>query len=235
MTKLQPGTVVEVLENRGDWCKIAAKGRIGFVQTQYLVMEAGDPVPTPTPRPQGMDVRRVKTTTGGLNLRKAPDVNAVVLKVIPKDQLVQVLTPGNMWCQVVYQGMEGYVMTKYLTAEAAPAETSSPMPTETNTPEKSPAEATTPTPTETVTVMPTAPALAPVPTAQPETTATPTFVPEAPPMETEAPPPPPPTEAPKPTALPMDATLRRVENCTGRVRSEDGLMCVYVACSIEVA
>ena len=53
-------------------------------------------------------------TADGLNLRAAPSTDAAIRVVIPSDAFLLVEGTADNWCKVLYQGMEGYVCSDYL-------------------------------------------------------------------------------------------------------------------------
>lgn len=62
---------------------------------------------------------QAKVIGGALNLRKAPSTSADRIDQIPDGTIVTVVEEEPDWCKVVYDGREGYVMSKWL-AEAKP-------------------------------------------------------------------------------------------------------------------
>ena len=79
------------------------------------------PVPTASPaQPDGVSAR-VTTPGGSLNLRQSPGSSAKVLRTIPQNDMVAVLERGAEWCRTAYEGVSGYVMTRYLSFGGAPA------------------------------------------------------------------------------------------------------------------
>ena len=153
--------VIPIL-SRGDvWCRTSYEGVTGYVMTSFLTFLSGasapvaSPTAAPTAAPQpaspapasGVQYARVTTVSGSLNLRVSPRDTARVLRTIPQNDLVIVLVPSGTWCQVTYNGMTGYVMSKFLTflgelplQSAAPA-SAAPAPTPTHAPTAVPAPA----------------------------------------------------------------------------------------------
>ncbi len=81
--------------------------------------------PTQAPQYDGETTATVATTGGSLNLRQSPNSAARVVTTIPNGDQVIVLERGTGWAAVVYEGVSGYVMVRYLsfgghTATAAP-------------------------------------------------------------------------------------------------------------------
>ena len=117
---------VPVLEKGALWCRVSYGGDTGYVMAQYLTFPGGEPVPQTTeapqstPAPSSSTSARVTTPGGSLNLRLSPSATARVLRTVPQNDMVLVLENGADWCRVVYEGVTGYVMTKYLSFGAAP-------------------------------------------------------------------------------------------------------------------
>lgn len=127
LTVVPNGQPVRVLSNDGSWCRVAYGSYEGYMTTRYLRFEsdAGSDapiVPTPTPEPvlppaepeENVLTAVVQTTSGSLNLRSADSKNSPVLTTIPRGASVIVTERGDTWCAVRYDGVSGYVMTKYL-------------------------------------------------------------------------------------------------------------------------
>lgn len=55
-----------------------------------------------------------RVSGGKLNMREKPDKSAKLIMKIPDGATVTIDSYGDTWCHVVYNGKEGYVMTKYL-------------------------------------------------------------------------------------------------------------------------
>lgn len=117
------GTLLPIYERRGDWCKTAYGGDTGYVMARFLTFqgEAVPDAPTPAPQPAATsgETARVATPSGSLNLRASARDTAQVLRTIPQGDMVAVLQRGSDWCQVVYSGTTGYVMTRYLSFDAS--------------------------------------------------------------------------------------------------------------------
>lgn len=120
------GAALTVVARGSTWSQVVYQGALGFVMSQYLVFgsAAAAPVstPTPTPTPKPVSVPSgaaltgyVNTSNGGsLNLRKTASDRAGVLGTIPNGAALTVTGKGDAWCAVIYNGMSGYVMTKFL-------------------------------------------------------------------------------------------------------------------------
>ena len=119
---------IEILRYEGDWCFARYKNRSGYVMTKYLTLGSGvkktasataTPRITATPKAQGQKngkskSAQVSTAKGGLNLRQAASSRAARILIIPQNATVQVISAGDRWTEVSYNGKTGYVMTQFL-------------------------------------------------------------------------------------------------------------------------
>ncbi len=135
------GAWVTVNAKGTTWSFVSYNGQSGYVMNQFLsfglsaptVIPTVAPTAAPTYIPNGATAY-VATVSGSLNLRQSPDSSAKVLLKIPNGMPVQLLSRGNEWCAVVYEGTSGYVMTSFLrftnaSITVTPAATPTPAPT----------------------------------------------------------------------------------------------------------
>ena len=119
-------TLLSVYEKGTKWCKVLYDGAVGYVLTSYLNFSVASATATPTPTPtatvppsvSGLSAT-VKTSGGTLTLRKSQSTSAAALKYIPNKTVISVLATGDKWCQAVYDGATGYVLTSYLVFSGA--------------------------------------------------------------------------------------------------------------------
>lgn len=201
---------VEVLSQEGSWRRIIYEGVTGYVQAKFLTNVQPD-LPTAQPTPSRA---WVVTPSGSLNLRETPSTDARVLLGIPQGAEVETLRTTGSWTQVRYQGITGYVQSKFLAEIPAM-----------NTPTAAPV---TPTPvpgTPAPTTMPGEPST-PLPTTEPAPSPSPSPMPTAEPA---------PSPTPIPTAVPaptLDPSLRPVANLFAA--SGDGNVSIYPGCDTSV-
>lgn len=101
------GVRFEVIEPGETWTKVygAATGNIGYFMTRYLTLSGVSATPT----------KQVQNNGSYVNLRSAPNTqSSTVYAQVPSGASVTVLTPGDTWTQVRYNGTEGYMMTAFL-------------------------------------------------------------------------------------------------------------------------
>ena len=144
------GAWVTVTARGNTWCQVSFSGVTGYVMTQYLSFGVSQPTAAPyvypTAAPTAQPVNTyippfsnagtawVSTSSGSLNLREAPDSQARVIATIPYGMQLTVLSRGVVWCTVVYNGMQGFVMTSFLRFPDAVSPTPTPAPTRTPAP-----------------------------------------------------------------------------------------------------
>lgn len=136
------GAEVAVLAYGEPWCAIAYLDAEGYVMTSFLRFEIGEtaepeqppssdlaePEQPPASKPSEPDEPAssraeagwVSTASGSLNLREAPVKNARILAQMPRMAQVTLLEQGSEWSRVLYQGVEGFAMTRYLTVGNPP-------------------------------------------------------------------------------------------------------------------
>ncbi len=144
------GTIVRVLSRSGQWARVEAEGRTGYVVASFLQALDNEPTPAPTetdspavtpPPDTGTGSTAVVYTEnrGSLNHRAQGRSGSTIIGTIPFGGSVNVLSKGATWCEVSYQGRSGWVMTSFLRFEQsgepdpkpseAPEETTEPSPT----------------------------------------------------------------------------------------------------------
>lgn len=100
--KLKAGSVVLVLEKGGKYTKVLGEGKVGYVITSALTLT--DPV----------EDGEEQTASRKLTLRLEAKAKGRSLTTIPKGTVLTVLATEGKWALVEYDGLAGYVETKYL-------------------------------------------------------------------------------------------------------------------------
>jgi spore germination cell wall hydrolase CwlJ-like protein len=165
------------------------------------------PTPSPTPAPTETPMTEVKNVSGyvncnGVNFRKEASTDSEVLDTFQRGVIVTITGKNDEWYRLLIDGVEGYIVKKFISIGEfkTPSPEPTPSPTPKPTPSPTPKPTPTPTPKPTKTPKPTA-TPTPKPTKTPKPTATPTPKPTKTPKPT-ATPTPKPTKTPKPTATP---------------------------------
>lgn len=112
------GTVVQVLEKGTTWTKVSVGGVVGYMMTQHLKF---NDTPSPTPAPVGRAVVNNPPPNTRLNLRAGQSTSSAVLGSFHNGTVVDVLEYGAVWTKVRVNGIEGYMMTQYLSFNMDPA------------------------------------------------------------------------------------------------------------------
>ena len=108
---LDPGTSVEVLDHDpAGWSKVTVGGISGYIKSEYLTVPAGVE-------------SAVFETTGGVNFRSAPSLDADIITAVPAGTGVNVLehNPAG-WSRVRFDGTVGYMKSEFLALSAIGAE-----------------------------------------------------------------------------------------------------------------
>lgn len=98
--KLYNGDSLVITGQDGDWYRIEANGKTGYVYGSYVNI-TGDIT--------------YKQTTDNLNFRTGASTSYSSMGLIPKGTTVQVLSISNGWAKVYYSGKIGYCSNTYLT------------------------------------------------------------------------------------------------------------------------
>lgn len=108
VTVIPRGATVNVLSYGTTWSYVNYRGYTGYVMTGFLSYTgSSNPV---------VSTRALVTASGkGLNLRSYASTSAAVLTVIPPMSEVSILSRGDSWTRVRWQGYTGYAMSSYLT------------------------------------------------------------------------------------------------------------------------
>lgn len=105
LAQLSAETRLDVMQQGLTWCKVFTNtGITGYVQTQYITLFNLPSTPT----------KQVVNGNTYVNLRSGAGSNYQVLRQVWSGSTVTVLTPGDVWTQVQYEGTTGYMMTRYL-------------------------------------------------------------------------------------------------------------------------
>ncbi|MDD3336543.1 MAG: SH3 domain-containing protein [Eubacteriales bacterium] len=104
---LAKGDSVQVTDKGSDWCAAVYEQVSGYIPTAYLSFSGGEAASV------GKAV--VTTVSGSLNLRAQATAGSQVLTTIPRNTEIDVTSIGGVWCGVRYNGINGYVMSSFLT------------------------------------------------------------------------------------------------------------------------
>lgn len=103
-----------ILDRRDGWTKIQSGNIIGWASDEYLLF--GEDALT-LANDVGKMIATVDTET--LRVRKEPGVEAEVYGLLPKGEIVEVITQdeGSGWVCIDYDGVDGYVSAEYVVTD----------------------------------------------------------------------------------------------------------------------
>lgn len=122
------GTKVQVLSRSGAWAQVKVGDQQGFMMLKFLAAPGSASVipekeKSPLPQPDtgvkeeatALVSARITHPRGSfVNLRTGPHTDYRVLAQMPHGAQVQILSRGEYWSRILYQGQEGYAVTRYL-------------------------------------------------------------------------------------------------------------------------
>jgi mannosyl-glycoprotein endo-beta-N-acetylglucosaminidase len=111
LASIPNGTRVRILTHGGSWCKVQIGNLIGYMATQYLVFDGGNPHFDSKPN---YGSKNASVGSSGANLRRAPSVNSGVITQLRFGTSVQVLGVGTEWVRVNANGVNGYIKADLL-------------------------------------------------------------------------------------------------------------------------
>ncbi len=100
------GVRFHVIAPGETWCKVygSATGNIGYMMTRYLTLKNTDSI-----------YKTIQNGNTYVNFRSKPSkTGSTIYQRLFTGTPVTVLTPGDEWTQVRYNGQTGYVMTQFL-------------------------------------------------------------------------------------------------------------------------
>ena len=114
------GTQVSMISHSGGWAYvITPDGRYGYMMRKFLSYTAS--ASTPTTPPSSSTVRTGEYATVAqaknsyVNLRSYESITSYnVIAQVPSGTVVLVLAAGDVWCQIQYGTMTGYMLTAFL-------------------------------------------------------------------------------------------------------------------------
>ncbi|MBQ8232373.1 MAG: cell wall hydrolase [Lachnospiraceae bacterium] len=101
-----------ILERKDGWTRLQSGNVIGWAKDEYLLF--------------GDDAEALANSVGkmiaqmsdALRVRKEPSKSAEVLGILPKGEIVEVVSSGeDGWVCIDYEGNDGYVMEEYITLD----------------------------------------------------------------------------------------------------------------------
>ena len=106
--KLNDGDHLKMLEAKGEWYKVEAKGKVGWVAS-WLTRTVKTSNTEATVRAS------VLSNVDRLNLRLEPSLSSTVLSQLQRGQTALYIKETNNWVQVEYENQIGWVSKQYVT------------------------------------------------------------------------------------------------------------------------
>ena len=119
--RFRHGTKVEILNSTKyrNWAKVRAGGKVGYMYKAYLSAFTSDGNNSSSSSGDSSEVSGatmyVRSSNGGpVNLRRRASTKTSLMARMPVGSKVTVISSGSVWTRVLYDGKDGWVMTKFL-------------------------------------------------------------------------------------------------------------------------
>ncbi len=112
ISSMPKGAVLCVFDVSGSWAHVQYGGQKGYASTDFLRMCYEWPGNISSSA--SVATVQIPSGSGSVNLRKTASTTGALLTTVAHGQTVQVLTNDGSWCQVSWQGYNGYIMTSFL-------------------------------------------------------------------------------------------------------------------------
>jgi probable enterotoxin D len=121
---LRNDTEVDIKGQQGDWYKIAASGKEGYVSSKYIQITSTQVTTTPTANlssnttAQTYKIGRVINVSTNLNVRQSASTSSLVVGYLLNNTTVSVKSQSNGWYQIEFStstgAKQGYVKAEYI-------------------------------------------------------------------------------------------------------------------------
>ncbi len=103
------GTQVSIIGESGDFYKVKVAGKTGYMMKKFIRTTSSTQTPFTAKlvNPNGNSI---------VNFRKAPGLNAQIIKAHPVGTEITVLEMGDVWCKAEIDGVTGYVSRYFFKA-----------------------------------------------------------------------------------------------------------------------
>ena len=104
---LSRNTYITLISKSGDWYYVEyADGKYGYCHSNYIKLDSGK-------------TATVKTSSTSLNVRSGAGTNYAIKDLLPKGEIVIILSTANGWSKILYNGNQtGFVSSQYLSTSA---------------------------------------------------------------------------------------------------------------------
>lgn len=128
LAKISKGTQVTLVNKGSEWSKVKYATYTGYIKNDYLnfggTSSSGTSSSGSSSGGSAASGEQLAVTSN-VNLRKGPATSYESLGTIPSGTKVTVLEKGSSWSRVVYNGVEGYISSSFLSDPSASTATNS--------------------------------------------------------------------------------------------------------------
>ncbi len=108
---------VEVVSNTNGWSYVKIGTESGWVRTENIQNKEVTEN-TSNPKNNSSSQKTVYISGSSVNFRKTPSTSGEVITSLPRNTKVTLITKGEGWSEVKYNGDTGYVSTEYISEKA---------------------------------------------------------------------------------------------------------------------
>ena len=126
------GAILSVFSKENGWAYIQYGSLTAYASTNFLTFYASYPTAVSNPD-ENLATVTLSDAAQTVNMRKSASLNAEILNTLNNGTQVTVIQNDGSWCQVVYHGQTGYIMTGYLVVAGISSHTPTPAPQEPQT------------------------------------------------------------------------------------------------------
>ena len=113
ITKLSKEVELGYISESNVWSKISYNGTIGYMSSQYLKEKSS--APSTSTETSDNSVKCTKVVTGNsVNVRRGPSTSYSAITSLSKGVKVGYISESNGWSKINYNGIIGYMSSKYL-------------------------------------------------------------------------------------------------------------------------
>ncbi len=109
------GSVVQVLEKRGDWYYIRYGATVGYIRQDFIMLGSAEGAST--------GVVKLNDPSSSLNIRSGASTDTSVIGSLSHGASVQILETVGNWYQIAYNGGIGYVRNDFVSLTTGSAST----------------------------------------------------------------------------------------------------------------
>ncbi len=117
------GEGLSLVSQNGEWLQVKDGEKTGYVMRQYVNLDLTQLQGDIEENTEIFNETKTGKATERVNMRALPMTDADIVKVVQKNNKVEITGQCGAWYQVEFSGKTGYVMAEYLTVEEEAAPT----------------------------------------------------------------------------------------------------------------